>query len=91
MAALNEKKGIGLTFLELNKTLRNPRILVVYGRNTEDRTVEMAKNMGADVILQDGLGKGDTIAKAIKQSDLAVDYVVITDADYTYPLNTFLR
>ena len=41
--------------------------------------------MGADVVLQDGLGKGDALAKAIKNLDLTVDYVVITDADYTYP------
>jgi dolichol-phosphate hexosyltransferase len=84
MAALNEEEGIGPTLLELNKTLRNPRILVVDGRST-DRTVEIAKSMGADVVLQDGLGKGDAIAKAIKHSNLTVDYVVITDADYTYP------
>jgi glycosyltransferase involved in cell wall biosynthesis len=84
MAALNEEQGIGPTLLELKKTLRNPQILVVDGRST-DRTVEIAKSMGADVVLQDGLGKGDAIAKAIKHSNLTVDYVVITDADYTYP------
>ena len=84
IAALNEEEGIGLTISELNKTLKNPRILVVDGRST-DRTVEIAKNMGTSVVCQDGLGKGDALAKAIAQSDLTVDYVVITDADYTYP------
>jgi len=84
IAALNEEEGIGLTIFELKKTLKHPRILVVDGRSS-DRTVEIAKNMGADVVLQDGLGKGDALAKAIAQSDLTVDYVVITDADYTYP------
>lgn len=84
MAALNEEEGIGPTLLELNRTLRNPPILVVDGRSN-DRTVEIAKSMGADVVLQDGLGKGDAIAKAIKHANLTVDYVVITDADYTYP------
>jgi dolichol-phosphate hexosyltransferase len=84
IAALNEEEGIGLTIFELKKTLKHPRILVVDGRSS-DRTVEVAKNMGADVVLQDGLGKGDALAKAIEHSDLAVDYVVITDADYTYP------
>jgi glycosyltransferase involved in cell wall biosynthesis len=84
IAALNEEEGIGLTISELKKTLKNPRILVVDGRST-DRTVQIAKNMGAHVVYQDGLGKGDALAKAIKHSDLAVDYVVITDADYTYP------
>ena len=84
IAALNEEEGIGPTIFELKKTLKNPRILVVDGKST-DRTVEIAKNMGADIVCQDGLGKGDALAKAIKHSDLTVDYVVITDADYTYP------
>jgi len=84
IAALNEEEGIGPTIIELKANLASPRVLVVDGRST-DRTVEIAKSMGADVVLQDGLGKGDAIAKAIKHSDLTVDYVVITDADYTYP------
>ena len=84
IAALNEEEGIGSTIVELKVNLASPRVLVVDGRST-DRTVEIAKSMGADVVLQDGLGKGDAIAKAIKHVDLTVDYVVITDADYTYP------
>ncbi len=84
IAALNEEEGIGLTISELKNTLSNPRILVVDGKST-DRTVEEAKNMGANVVVQDGLGKGDALAKAVENLDLAVDYVVITDADYTYP------
>src|SRR5665647_296084 len=84
IAALNEEEGIGLTISELNKTLKNPRILVVDGRST-DRTVEVAKDYGAQVVLQEGLGKGAALATGIKSSDLTVDYIVITDADYTYP------
>ena len=84
IAALNEEEGIGLTMAELKATLAAPRVLVVDGRST-DRTVEVAKNTGADVVFQDGLGKGDALAKAIKYVDLTVDYVVLTDADYTYP------
>lgn len=61
IAALNEEEGIGLTISELNKTLKDLRILVVDGRST-DRTVEVAKKMGAEVVLQDGLGKGDAVA-----------------------------
>jgi glycosyltransferase involved in cell wall biosynthesis len=84
IAALNEEEGIGLTVAELMDTLDCPRVLVVDGRST-DRTVEVAENLGAAVLLQDGLGKGDAIAKAVTHIDSAVDYVVITDADYTYP------
>ena len=79
IAALNEEEGIGLTIAEIHEHLGCPRVLVVDGRST-DRTIEVAKNMGADVVFQDGLGKGDALAKAIGYSDLAVDYVVITDA-----------
>ena len=84
IAALNEEEGIGHTISEINKTLGNPRILVVDGHST-DNTVKVAKNLGAQVVLQDGLGKGDAIASAVKRLDSAADYVVITDADYTYP------
>lgn len=41
--------------------------------------------MGAKVVCQDGVGKGDALAKALEHVDLNVDYVVLTDADYTYP------
>jgi dolichol-phosphate hexosyltransferase len=84
IAALNEEEGIGSTISELNQTLGNPPILVVDGKST-DRTVEVAKELGAQVILQDGLGKGDALASAVKLLDPKADYVVITDADYTYP------
>ena len=84
IAALNEEEGIGPTIAELKATLDAPRVLVVDGRST-DRTVEIDKSMGADIVLQDGLGKGDAIEKAIKHVDLTVDYAVITNADYTYP------
>jgi dolichol-phosphate hexosyltransferase len=84
IAALNEEEGIGYTISELNRTLKNPRILVVDGRS-KDRTVEVAKDLGAEVVLQKGLGKGDAIASAVKQIGFKSDYVVITDADYTYP------
>ena len=84
IAALNEEEGIGLTIAELMDTLGNPSVLVVDGRST-DRTVEIAKKMGAEVFLQDGKGKGDALAKAVAKMDPTVDYIVLTDADYTYP------
>jgi dolichol-phosphate hexosyltransferase len=84
IAALNEEEGIGLTVAELMDTLKCTRVLVVDGKST-DRTIEVAKKMGAEIFLQDGLGKGDAIAKAIAHIDSSVDYVVLTDADYTYP------
>jgi len=84
VAALNEEEGIGLTIDELRYYLENPKILVVDG-NSRDRTVEVAKGMDADVIFQEGTGKGKAIAQAITQVNFDADYVVFTDADYTYP------
>jgi len=84
MAAMNEEEGIGLTIADLYAHLRNPCILVVDGKSS-DKTVDVAKAMDAYVVSQDGIGKGDALAKALSYLDPRADYVVITDADYTYP------
>ena len=84
VAALNEEEGVGLTIAELRQYLEKPWVLVVDGKS-RDRTVEVAKNADADVISQEGKGKGDAIAQAIKHVNVDVGYVVFTDADYTYP------
>ncbi len=84
IAALNEEEGIGQTITEIQTNLGSPKVLVVDGRST-DRTVEIAKDRGADILFQDGFGKGNAVAKAVANADLSVDYVIITDADYTYP------
>jgi glycosyltransferase involved in cell wall biosynthesis len=84
IAALNEEEDIGFTVAELIDSVGSPHILVVDGRSTY-RTIEVAKKMGAETVLQDGFGKGDVIAKAVAKIDQTVDYVVLTDADYTYP------
>ncbi len=84
VAALNEEAGIGPTIEELRRHVDNPQILVVDGKSI-DRTVEVAESLGAEVIQQDGKGKGDAIAKALGYVNSNVKYVVLTDADYTYP------
>jgi dolichol-phosphate mannosyltransferase len=84
IAALNEEEGIGPTIAELRQYLENSKILVVDG-NSCDNTVRVAKNLGADVIFQEGLGKGNAIAQAIRDVNVDADYVVFIDADYTYP------
>jgi len=88
IAALNEEPGIGLTIAEMKDTLGEIPVLVVDGKSN-DRTVEIAKNMGAKVVYQDGTGKGDALTKALEHADLTVNYIILTDADYTYPTNTF--
>jgi dolichol-phosphate mannosyltransferase len=84
IAALNEAPGIGLTITEMKDTLGEIPVIVVDGKSS-DRTVEIAKNLGAEVIYQDGKGKGDALAKALEKINPNVEYVILTDADYTYP------
>jgi hypothetical protein len=43
-----------------------------------------AKEHGAEIFFQDGKGKGDAMAKAVQCIGSDVEYVVITDADFTY-------
>ena len=84
VAALNEEYGIGPTLRDFLYNYDFHKILVVDG-HSHDRTVEIAKNMGADIAFQEGFGKGNAIAKALEHIDLKTKYVVLTDADYTYP------
>ena len=84
IATLNEEEGIGPTIDELQKVLDNPYLVIVDG-NSVDRTIEIAKNMGADVLLQEGTGKGDAMFQGFQNLSSKVPFIVFTDADYTYP------
>ena len=84
IATLNEEEGVGPTIDELQKVLGNPYLVVVDG-NSVDRTIEIAKNMGADVLLQKGTGKGDAMFQGFHSLGSKMPFVVFTDADYTYP------
>jgi dolichol-phosphate mannosyltransferase len=84
IAAVNEEEGIGYTLEELSRVLEDPVFLVVDG-NSVDRTVEIAKELGAEVLVQKGSGKGDAMAQAMAHLDGDFEYVILIDADYTYP------
>jgi glycosyltransferase involved in cell wall biosynthesis len=85
LAALNEEQGIRPSLAELRMVLDNARVLVVDG-NSVDRTVEFAEEMGAEVLFQEGVGKGEAISQAIKHvNSEVIKHVIFSDADYTYP------
>ena len=85
MAAVNEEEGIGPTLIELKQVLSGTKFLVVDGNST-DQTAIIAKKFGAEVLSQEGKGKGDAIKLGIqKAGPEEYKYVVLTDADYTYP------
>ncbi len=84
IAAINEEEGLGPTLEDLQNVLGDPRVIVVDG-NSVDRTIEVAKKMGADVLLQEGKGKGAALLQGLKWLNFNSRYIVFTDADYTYP------
>jgi dolichol-phosphate mannosyltransferase len=87
MAALNEEEGIKATIEEFRQYLNPSQIIVADGKSS-DNTVEVAQKLGAKTVFQDGKGKGDAFAKAIQYLQPETDYVIITDADFTYPADT---
>jgi glycosyltransferase involved in cell wall biosynthesis len=84
LAALNEEQGIAYTIAELKTIFDNPKIIVVDG-NSNDKTAVVAQALGARVIQQIGRGKGDAINIGLKSIDPQTNYVIISDADFTYP------
>jgi dolichol-phosphate hexosyltransferase len=90
LPTLNEEEGVRATiqdipFQELWDAGFDPRVLVVDGRST-DRTREVAVACGATVVLQSSRGKGGAVREGLEwATDRGVPYVVVMDADYTYP------
>lgn len=83
----NEENGIGATLDALPLEALDEQgwaiqVLVVDGHST-DRTREIAAGKGAVVVLQEGKGKGYGFRSAIPH--ITGDYVVMLDADATYP------
>ena len=84
IATLNEEPGIGPTIAELIDKIGNQHILIIDG-NSYDETVNIAKKSGAEVLYQKGKGKGGAIFQGTKHLGLTSEYIVIIDADFTYP------
>jgi len=84
VAAYNEEEGIAPTIRELQESLDKPHLIVVDGRSS-DRTLELAKDLGAEVLIQRGKGKGDAMSQGVAHLNGGTSYVAFTDADYTYP------
>ncbi|MBE8538830.1 S-layer glycoprotein N-glycosyltransferase AglJ [Geoglobus acetivorans] len=78
--ALNEEETIG-DVIEGFKRQGFERITVIDGNST-DRTRDIAKEKGAEVIVQSGKGKGQAVREAFEILD--DDVIVMIDADSTY-------
>ncbi|MFA5943825.1 MAG: glycosyltransferase [Candidatus Thermoplasmatota archaeon] len=84
---LNEEPGLAATvesipLVELSNAGWTTTVWVVDGNST-DRTVAIAKGLGARVFVQEGRGKGNAFRQAIKAIDC--DVLAMLDGDGTYP------
>jgi len=80
---LNEEEAIGHVIDEiLEHGFKPNQILVVDGYST-DKTVEIARSKGVQVIYQKGRGKADAIRTAMEYVN--TPYMLVMDGDYTYP------
>ena len=59
--------------------------MIVIDGESEDRTFEIAKDFGAEVLIQNGTGKGSAISQGLVHLNGDIIYVAFIDADYTYP------
>jgi glycosyltransferase involved in cell wall biosynthesis len=84
IVAFNEEEGIGPTIEELKDRLGPVPIVVVDGYS-KDGTAEIAKSMGAKVLYRERKGKGDALKYALSKMEHDYDYIILIDADYTYP------
>jgi glycosyltransferase involved in cell wall biosynthesis len=87
--AFNEEEGIAPTIREVKQAINDARIIVIDG-HSKDKTLEIAKDLGAEVIIQNGRGKGDAVFQGLANLNKETVYVAFTDADYTYPA-TYLK
>jgi len=77
---LNEEDGVG-SVIDGLLVEGFKRILVVDGYSS-DKTVEIARSKGVEVVYQNGVGKAGAIATAIER--VSTPYMLVMDGDCTY-------
>jgi len=87
LPALNEEATIGMVIDEIPREEIERRgyevDILVIDNGSIDRTGEIARERGAQVIVEPTRGKGMAIRAGFEA--LSCDFVFILDADYTYP------
>ena len=78
---LNEEITIGKVIQAFPDAIPEAKI-IVFDNNSTDRSAEIARESGAEVILESRPGKGHVVASMFRKVD--ADYYVIVDGDDTY-------
>ena len=87
LPALNEEQTIGKVIDEIPKEEIKARgystHIIVVDNGSTDKTGEIAREKGVEVVVMPQRGKGRAVRAAIER--IRGDYVFLLDADYTYP------
>jgi len=86
--AYNEEEAIGKTLEEIHNALKDTDIsyeIIVVDNNSTDRTGEIARSLGAKVVVERKQGYGNAYKCGLKKA--SGDLISTGDADGTYPFN----
>ncbi len=87
LPAFNEEKTIAETVKDIQLNFPTSTIFVIDNSST-DKTAEIARNMGAVVILESRRGKGFAVQRGFDHVlTTDVNVIVLLDADFTYGTN----
>ena len=80
----NEEKSIGICIQKIQKVFNEHHIdgEIIVADNSTDNTAEIAKSLGAKVIIPDELGYGNAYRFGFEHA--SGDYIVMGDGDNTY-------
>ena len=91
IATKNEEKSIGICIEKMQKVFNEHHIdgEIIIADNSTDNTPEIAKSMGAKVIVPDKLGYGNVYRFGFEHA--SGDYIVMGDGDGTYDFTDIPR
>jgi glycosyltransferase involved in cell wall biosynthesis len=86
----NEEKSIGICIEKMQKVFNEHHIdgEIIVADNSTDNTAEIAKGMGAKVIVSDEHGYGNAYRVGFEHA--SGNYIVMGDGDNTYDFNQYI-
>ncbi|MFA4820545.1 MAG: glycosyltransferase family 2 protein [Candidatus Aenigmatarchaeota archaeon] len=87
---INEEKSIGSTIRNIHKCLKSVKHeIIIVDTNSTDKTIEIAKTLGARVVNEPRRGYGQAYKTGFKH--VRGDIIVTLDADSTYPVESIMK